>query len=77
MQTVSEHQKQYLQYVVNAGGNATVATLDDDFEPIGPMIRRDLMPTFMVEQDDGKLALTDAGREALKAMSELTTEEVA
>lgn len=65
-QTVSEHQKQYLQYVINTGGNATVATLDDDFDPIGPMIRRDLMPTYIVEQDDGKLALTDAGREALK-----------
>ena len=64
-QTVSEHQKQYLQYVINTGGNATVETLDDDYEPIGPMIRRDLMPKFIVEGADGKLDLTKAGREAL------------
>lgn len=62
---VTEHQKQYLQYVINAGGNATIATLDDDFEPIGPMIRRDLMPTFITESPAGKLVLTDAGRATL------------
>lgn len=52
---------QYLKYVVNTGGNADVAQFDDDWEPIGPMVRKGLMPTYMVEQD-GKLALTDAGK---------------
>lgn len=56
---------QYLQYVVNAGGNATIATFDDDFEPIGPMVRQELMPTYITEQPDGKLALTDKGNAAL------------
>lgn len=64
-ETIKPHLVQYLQYVANTGGNATVATLDDDFDPIGPMIRRDIMPTFVVETPDGKLALSDAGRAAL------------
>ena len=62
---VSDHQKQYLQYVINTGGNATVATLDDDYEPIGPMIRRDLMPAYIVENAAGKLELTEAGKAEL------------
>jgi len=57
--------KKYLQYIVNTGGNVTVAGFDDDWEPIGPMVRRDLMPTYIVELANGKLALTDAGRAAL------------
>lgn len=56
---------QYLQYVRNTGGNATIATFDDDFEPIGPMVRKELMPAYIVEQPDGKLALTDKGTAAL------------
>ena len=56
--------KQALQYVINTGGNATVASLDDDFEPIGAMLRRELMPTFIIERD-GKLQLTEAGQAEL------------
>jgi hypothetical protein len=58
---------QYLQYVQNTGGNATVATLDDDYEPIGPMVRKELMPKFMFETSEGKLALTEAGLAELRA----------
>lgn len=58
---------QYLQYVQNTGGNATVAQFDDDWEPIGPMLRGELMPTYITEMPDGKLALTEAGKAALQA----------
>lgn len=57
--------KQALEYVRNAGGNATVASLDDDFEPIGMMLRENLIPMY-IEEVDGKLVLTDAGRNALE-----------
>ena len=56
--------KQYLDYVVNTGGNASVAAFDDDWEPIGPMVRKELMPRYMVVGPNGKLALTDEGVEA-------------
>jgi hypothetical protein len=63
----------YLQYIVNTGGNATIATFDEDWEPIGPMLRRDLMPKHFIEGPDGKLALTDEGRAAIAA--EKTSDE--
>jgi hypothetical protein len=62
---VQEHHKEYLQYVINTGGYATVANFDEDWEPIGPMLRADLMPEFIEENGDGKLILTEAGKEAL------------
>lgn len=57
--------KEYCQYIVNTGGYATVAAFDDDFDPVGPMVRRDLIPTYAVENADGKLELTEAGRALL------------
>ncbi len=59
--------KQAVEYVRNTGGNTTVAIFDDDHEPIGPMLRKEIMPMYVVEQSDGKLALTDAGRELIGA----------
>lgn len=57
--------KQYLQYVVNTGGNATIERFDDDWEPIGPMVRRELMPTFVEEGENGFLKLTADGEKQL------------
>lgn len=65
--SIQPHLIQYLQYVKNTGGNATVAGFDDDWEPIGPMLRKDLMPTYIVEDLNGKLHLTAAGDAALSA----------
>jgi hypothetical protein len=56
--------KQYLEYIVNTGGYATVAGFDEDWEPIGPMLRRELMPRWLAEEN-GKLVLTEAGKLAL------------
>lgn len=55
------HMIQYLQYVHNTGGNVTVAGFDEDWEPIGPKLRADLMPTYIVEKSNGKLDLTELG----------------
>lgn len=52
--------KQACEYIRNTGGNATVAAFDDDHEPIGPMLRGDLMPRY-AEVIDGKLVLTAEG----------------
>lgn len=61
---LAKHLIQYLQYIQNTGGNATVAVFDDDWEPIGPKLRADLMPTYIVEKN-GKLDLTETGMAAL------------
>lgn len=54
--------KKYLEYVRNTNGHATVANFDEDWEPIGPMLRRDLMPRYFIEDADGKIRLTDEGK---------------
>jgi hypothetical protein len=58
--------KRALEYVRNTGGNATVANFDDDHEPIGPLLRKEIMPVFVMEDGDGKLMLTDVGANELK-----------
>jgi len=57
--------KRAIEYVRNTGGNCTVEIFDDDNSPIGFQLRRDIMPKYVVEQPNGKLTLTDAGREAI------------
>ncbi|HEX2556714.1 MAG TPA: hypothetical protein VHK86_00190 [Nitrososphaera sp.] len=56
---------QYLQYVKNTGGNANINQFDDDWEPIGPMLRAELIPTYIVEGPDRNLVLTEKGKEEL------------
>ena len=67
---VKEHHKQYLHYVINTGGHATVANFDEDWEPIGPMLRAELFPDFIVENEDGKIVLTEAGKSALETSAD-------
>lgn len=56
--------KRAIQYVINTGGNCTVAIFDDDHEPIGPMLRKEIMPLYVAEEF-GKLYATDVGRAAV------------
>lgn len=52
---------QYLQYVHNTGG-CTAAQFDDDWDPIGPMLRAELVPKYLVEDmTDKQLMLTPEG----------------
>lgn len=45
---------------------STVVNFDEDWEPIGPMVRAQLMPEYMIENDQGKLELTAAGKERIR-----------
>lgn len=49
------HLKQYTGYLRNAGGSVTLAQFDDDWEPIGPMVRADLRKYKMAEEKDGRI----------------------
>lgn len=62
---ITNLQLNILAYVAATGGNATVEQFDDDHEPIGPMLRRDLIPEFIMLDRNGKLQLTSAGMLAL------------
>ena len=60
------YDKQVLQYIVNTGGNVNIAGFDDDWEPIGPKLRSDLMPRYIIEVN-GKLQLTEEGKQCLSS----------
>jgi hypothetical protein len=52
------------QYISNTGESVTAAQFDDDNDPIGPLLRRDIMPKYVTEVG-GILKLTDEGRKAI------------
>lgn len=38
---------------------------DDDHEPVEPLLRKEIMPVFVMVNGDGKLMLTEAGENEL------------
>jgi len=52
--------KQYLDYIKNTGGNPTVEGFDDDYEPIGPMVRRDMEQAGLIRTVNGRLEIIEA-----------------
>lgn len=66
---MSEYLKQYLQYLDNTGhadDGLPIAAFDDDWEPVGPMVRRDLLGKRWTAETGGKIFLTLLGRAELK-----------
>jgi hypothetical protein len=60
--------KQTLQYIINCGGNATRATLREDYEPIGDKLWAEVLEAGYAREDvAGGLELTEAGRAFLAA----------
>lgn len=51
--------KKYLQYIKNTGGNPTVEVFDEDWEPIGPALRRDMKAAGLIAENDGKITITN------------------
>jgi hypothetical protein len=58
--------RQAIQYVRNTAESVTIAQFDDDHEPIGPKLREEIIPLFVIPGPDGKLKLTQAGLNELK-----------
>jgi len=55
-----EYYQRYLDYITNTGGSPKIEWFDDDWEPIGPMIRRDLKEAKLIREYDGKIFRIDA-----------------
>lgn len=53
-----------LQYLLNTGESVNAAQFDDDYEPIGPMLREDIKH-YVTTGADGNLKLTDEARAML------------
>ncbi len=49
----------YMDYITNTGGNPSVEAFDEDWEPIGPILRRDMGRAKLIKEVDGKIQLVD------------------
>ena len=55
---MSRHLKQYVDYIKNTGRvPLAIADFDEDWEPIGPTIRRDMVRAGLIEEWEGGLVL--------------------
>lgn len=60
--------KKYVDYIKNTNppdGKLEIAFFDDDWDPIGPMIRKDLKMWGLIDFDETHVWVTEAGK-ALK-----------
>ena len=64
--TMKPYLRKYIEYIRNTGGEPTLAWFDEDWEPVGPTVRADLLNEGVAEESDGKIRLTEAGRRALE-----------
>jgi hypothetical protein len=66
---MSDYLKQYVQYIINTGMADTglpQTMFDEDWEPIGPRLRRDLLGQRWCAESSGKIFVTLTGYEAIK-----------
>lgn len=60
------HLTKYCEYIRNTGQvPLTAAAFDDDWDPIGHMVRSEMDRHGLITQADGCLILTDAGKALL------------
>jgi hypothetical protein len=48
---------QYMAYIDNTGGSPTIEQFDDDWEPIGPMLRAEMKAENLIVEIDGKVKI--------------------
>ena len=53
--TQKTHLQKYLDYIKNTGGSPKIEHFDEDWEPIGPMVRLELLDAGMTYEEDGKI----------------------
>ncbi len=45
----------YIDYIKNTGGNPKIEWFDEDWEPRGPTVRKDLIAAGLIIELDGKI----------------------
>jgi hypothetical protein len=63
---MSDRLRQYCEYISNAGGSVLISYFDEDFEPIGPKVRTDLVRAGLASQPADKIYLTLSGWRAAR-----------
>ena len=54
---MNETEKRAIEYIKNTEDNPKVAWFDEDHEPIGPMLREQLIKAGLIRIVDGKIEL--------------------
>jgi len=62
---MNDNIKRAVEYIRNTGESVNAAQFDDDNEPVGPLLRADVVPKYASPDAQGILKLTDAGRALL------------
>ena len=62
---MNEPFRRALEYVRNTSGRVTKANFVDDYDPIGSAVWNDLAAIGLVEERNGMIWLTEAGKELL------------
>ena len=62
--------KKCLEYIRSAGGSPKIEWFDEDWEPIGPLLRSDMIEANLVREQNGRILELwgweqDAGQHAL------------
>ncbi len=50
--------EKYIEYIKRTGGSPKIKWFDDDFEPIGKTIRKEMKKAGLIVEKDGKIKLT-------------------
>jgi len=59
MQDIREtYYAKYIEYIKNSGENLKVEWFDEYWEPIGPMVRKDMKQAGLIYEKDGKIFLS-------------------
>ena len=45
----------YLEYIQNTGGNPKISHFDEDWEPIGPLLRKEMKNKHLIYEENGKI----------------------
>jgi len=54
-----DYLNKYLQYITNTGGCVSVENFDEDWEPIGPDVRKMLLEKGLISESAGKIIRND------------------
>lgn len=50
--------QEYISYINNTGGNPSIENFDEDWQPVGEMVRSNLKREGIIIEIDGKIKLT-------------------
>ncbi len=56
---MSKYHQQFLDYITNTGGHPTIGMFDEDWEPVGPMVRKDLIKMELIKEENGVITLRE------------------